>query len=225
MELRYRLRTYETPKISLEINIADSRPDVRGRKHRHGRKGCHHKDGHMNEHHHRRGRGHRHGHQVHSEGGPVRRRRILSGDQLRLVLLHLVGQQPRHGYDLIREIEAITNGAYVPSAGVVYPALSLLADMGHATASDDGEGRKMLDITDAGRTALHGADVEVKLLLERLASLGAAEQKVDGGPVRRAMHNLKAAMRGRLASEDVDHDTLLKAAAILDEAAARIERL
>lgn len=184
-------------------------------------------ENHRQGHRHGRGQGYRHGHSERGgmEGGPMRRRRILSGDQLRLVLLHLIGQQPRHGYDLIREVEAITNGAYVPSAGVVYPALSLLTDMGHATTSDDGEGRKVLSLSDAGRKALQGAGAEVKLLLDKLASMGAAEQKLDGGPVRRAMHNLKAAMRGRLASEEVDHETLLKAAAVIDEAAAKIERL
>jgi len=229
MELRQRLNPNKTKKITLEINVADPCHAGRGRHHRRGHYGSRHNGELMNEEHHRRGRGHGHRHGHHErgglEGGPMRRRRILSGDQLRLVLLHLVGQQPRHGYDLIREVEALTNGAYVPSAGVVYPALSLLADMGHVTTSDDGEGRKVLSLNDTGRKALQGAEAEVKLLLDKLASLGAAEQKVDGGPVRRAMHNLKAAVRGRLASEEVDHETLLKAAAIIDEAAAKIERL
>lgn len=177
----------------------------------------------MNEEHPRHRHGH-HGHQ-HREGEPMRRRRMMSGDQLKLVLMSLVRDETRHGYDLIKEIERLSNGAYVPSAGVVYPSLSLLADMGRLSVREDAEGRKLFDLTPKGKVALKSAEDELQAVLDRLARMGDAHEKVDGGPVRRAMHNLKAAMRGRLASADVDHDTLLKAAAILDEAASKIERL
>lgn len=160
----------------------------------------------------------------HSHKG-ARRRRMMSGDQLKLVLMHLLREKTRHGYDLIREIETLSNGAYVPSAGVVYPSLSLLSDMGRLSVREDAEGRKLFDLTDKGLVALKAADEEVQAVLERLSRLGDEREKVDGGPVRRAMHNLKAALRERLASEGVEREALLKAAAILDEAAAKIERL
>lgn len=155
----------------------------------------------------------------------ARRRRMMSGDQLKLVLMHLLREKTRHGYDLIREIETLSNGAYVPSAGVVYPSLSLLSDMGRLSVREDAEGRKLFDLTNKGLVALKAADEEVQAVLERLSRLGDEREKVDGGPVRRAMHNLKAALRERLASEGVEREALLKAAAILDEAAAKIERL
>ena len=63
------------------------------------------------------------------EGGG--RRRVFDSGELRLVLLKLISDQPRHGYDLIRAIEELTGGAYAPSPGVVYPTLTLLQDMGH----------------------------------------------------------------------------------------------
>ena len=56
------------------------------------------------------------------------RRRMFDGGELRLVLLKLIQDEPRHGYDLIKEIEELTGGAYAPSPGVVYPTLSMLAD-------------------------------------------------------------------------------------------------
>lgn len=155
----------------------------------------------------------------------ARRRRMMSGDQLKLVLMHLLREKTRHGYDLIKEIEALSNGAYVPSAGVVYPSLSLLADMGRLTVSEDAEGRKLFDLTPKGLVALKSAEDELGAVLARLSRLGDDREKTDGGPVRRAMHNLKASLRERLAGEGVDRDVLLKAAAILDEAAAKIERL
>ena len=61
------------------------------------------------------------------EGG--RGRRMFDGGELRLILLKLIEEQPRHGYDLIREIEERSGGAYAPSPGVIYPTLTMLDDM------------------------------------------------------------------------------------------------
>ncbi len=241
MELRYRLNTNETSNITLNINLSDGERHHRRRRHKahaHGHthgvsEGRGHKGRHGSgqRHHHR----HRHG-AYRLDGvkiGPMdsherkggRRRRMMTGDQLKLVLMHLLREKTRHGYDLIREIEALSNGVYVPSAGVVYPSLSLLADMGRLTVREDAEGRKLFDLTDKGMVALRASDEELQAVLERLSRLGDEREKIDGGPVRRAMHNLKAALRGRLETEDTDRETLLKAAAIIDEAAGRIERL
>ena len=215
------MKTYGNPNLSLHIQMTEAgrHPHYRGEKGRGYR------------HHHR----HRHGagmddslksgpmHDYDHKGG--RRRRMMSGDQLKLVLMHLLREKTRHGYDLIREIETLSNGVYVPSAGVVYPSLSLLADMGRLTVREDAEGRKLFDLTDKGLVALKASDEELQAVLERLSRLGEEREKIDGGPVRRAMHNLKAALRGRLEDEGADRETLLKAAAIIDEAAGRIERL
>src|SRR6476660_1939156 len=59
-----------------------------------------------------------------------RSRRMFESGALRLVLLKLIADEPRHGYDLIRAIEELTGGEYAPSPGVVYPTLTLLQDMG-----------------------------------------------------------------------------------------------
>ena len=64
------------------------------------------------------------------------RRRFFDAGQLRLVLLKLISMQPRHGYDLIRAVEELTGGAYVPSPGVVYPALSMLEDMNQVAGTE-----------------------------------------------------------------------------------------
>ena len=59
-----------------------------------------------------------------------RSKRMFESGELRLVLLKLIADEPRHGYDLIRAIEDLTGGEYAPSPGVVYPTLTLLQDMG-----------------------------------------------------------------------------------------------
>ena len=73
----------------------------------------------------------------------VGRRRVFDSGELQLVLLKLIADQPRHGYELIRAIEELTGGAYVPSPGVIYPTLTLLQDMGRieeATAGRSAQG-------------------------------------------------------------------------------------
>jgi DNA-binding PadR family transcriptional regulator len=153
------------------------------------------------------------------------RRRRFDGGELRLILLKLIADQPRHGYDLIRAIEELSGGAYAPSPGVIYPTLTLLADMGLIEERPDGGARKLLAITDAGAAHLAEQREAVDAALARLAALAAQQEKIDAAPIRRAMHNLKAVLEHRLIQHGVDKNTLLAAAALIDEAAARIERL
>lgn len=70
--------------------------------------------------------------------------------EVRTAVLALVAEQPMHGYQIIREIDERTNGAWKPSAGSVYPTLQLLADEGLITA-EESNGRKVYSLTEAGR--------------------------------------------------------------------------
>ena len=153
------------------------------------------------------------------------RRRIFDGGELRLVLLKLIADQPRHGYDLIRAIEELTGGAYAPSPGIVYPTLSILADLGHIEESEASGARKAFAATQAGRDELEAQAATVKALFERLSALAVTREHLDSAPVRRAMENLKSALRNRLGATDVAKNTPHDVAAILDEAAQKIERL
>lgn len=153
------------------------------------------------------------------------RRRMFDGGELRLVLLKLISDQPRHGYDLIRDIEERTGGAYAPSPGVVYPTLTLLADMGAIDETPSEGSRKLFAITDAGQAMLAEKAEEVAALLARLGEIGEARARTDGGPVRRAMANLRTVLHQRLSAEGVSADTLHDVAELLDEAARKIERL
>ncbi len=161
---------------------------------------------------------------MHEGRGGGRGRRMFDGGELRLILLKLIEETPRHGYDLIREIEARSGGAYAPSPGVVYPTLTLLDDMGLIEGSAEGT-RKAYTITDAGRAELADKAAEIEALFARLAELGRMQERHSGGPVRRAMGNLRAVLQDRLGHSDVDPETLHAVAAILDEAAQKIERL
>ena len=151
------------------------------------------------------------------------RRRMFDSGELRLVLLKLISDQPRHGYDLIRAIEELTGGAYAPSPGVVYPTLTMLEDMGHIDEQKSEGARKAFAITAEGAAHLESNKAEVDAILARLASLAAELEKFDGVTVRRAMLNLRMAIRGRLMQEGADKATMREVTAILDEAAQKIE--
>jgi DNA-binding PadR family transcriptional regulator len=158
------------------------------------------------------------------EGGRGRRRRMFDGDELRLILLKLIADEPRHGYDLIRDIEERTGGAYAPSAGVVYPTLTMLDDMGLIEATAEGS-RKQFAATEAGRVHLTERATEVTALMERLEAIGEERSRVDRAPIRRATGNLFSVLQHRLSRGDVAPETVHEMARLIDEAAQKIERL
>jgi len=154
-----------------------------------------------------------------------RRARMFDGGELRLVLLKLIADAPRHGYDLIREIEALTAGAYAPSPGVVYPTLTLLDEMGLIEEQQSEGAKKRFAATNAGRAHLSDHAEQVAAMIARLHALGAQRERVDAAPIRRAMGNLKVALGATFAREEVSRERMHEVAAMIDELAQRVERL
>jgi len=170
--------------------------------------------------------GGRHGH--HGEGrhgGRGGRRRMFDGGELKLVLLKLIADAPRHGYDLIREVETLTGGAYAPSPGVIYPTLTMLDEMNLIQEQQSDGAKKRFAVTDEGLRHLHDNRAAADALIARLAALGQEQERTDGAPVRRAMANLVMALQQRLSRGDFSDDTLHDVAALIDEVAQKIERL
>ena len=115
---------------------------------------------------------------------------MFESGELRLVLLKLIADEPRHGYDLIRAIEDLTGGEYAPSPGVVYPTLTLLQDMGLIEEAA-GEGpRKPFQVTDEGRAHLEEKADEVESLFGRLEDLAPKEPHGGGATLGRGIQNL-----------------------------------
>ncbi len=160
-----------------------------------------------------------------SERGGGRGRRMFDGGELRLVLLKLIQDEPRHGYELIKAIEDLTGGAYAPSPGVVYPALSMLAELGLIAEQATADSRKRFEITPDGAMHVEENREQIEGLLERLRAVGERHARTDGAPIRRAMGNLRVALQDRLSKGDFSEDTLHDVAALIDEVAQKIERL
>lgn len=153
------------------------------------------------------------------------RRRMFEGGQLRLVLLKLIAEEPRHGYDLIRAIEELTGGRYAPSPGVVYPTLTLLDEMGLIEQAPGEGARKPFQITEAGRAHLEENGEEADELINRLKALSPSHYPEGGSPIWRAMRNLGVAIRNRVAEGEITDETKFELAALIDELAQKIERL
>src|ERR1700690_2889425 len=82
-------------------------------------------------------------------GRAFRAARMLASEDLQLIILALLEEKPRHGYDIIKALEEHSSGLYTPSPGVVYPALTYLEEMGLALSETEGSKRRYR-ITEAG---------------------------------------------------------------------------
>jgi len=151
--------------------------------------------------------------------------RIFGHGGLRLVLLQLIADKPRHGYELIKAIEERLGGRYSPSPGVVYPTLTLLEELGHVSVeAPDGSNRKRYSATAAGLEHLASHRAATDALLARMD----ATDHVHGQrppPVARAIQNLKLAMHMRLSRTPLTEEQVHAIAAVLDDAAQRLEKI
>ena len=158
-------------------------------------------------------------------GGGRGRGRMFAGGELRLLLLKLIGDETRHGYELIKAIEELTGGNYAPSPGVVYPTLSLLLDEGMIEERADASPRKAFAITAEGEVELSGRSDQAEALIARLIALNEEDDARRAPPIARAVGNLFTALRDRATGGELDRDAIHAVAEILDEAARKIERL
>ncbi|MBV9862642.1 MAG: PadR family transcriptional regulator [Alphaproteobacteria bacterium] len=194
-------------------------------------------DGH--DHHSGRHRAHRHdaprGHRDHADPGHGHLRHgrrgrggrgggVLDPGDLRYVLLHLIAERPRHGYELIKAIEESFAGTYTPSPGVIYPTLTLLEDLGYLDPQTADGTRKLYAVTEAGTAFLAANRAVVDAILARMAAAGRAHSEGPAPEIRRALRNLEAALSIRLGRGPLDGEQARTVAATLDHAAGEIER-
>ena len=161
-------------------------------------------------------------------------RKLASGD-LQLLILALLADKPRHGYEIIKALDDRSKGFYIPSPGMVYPALTYLEEIGYAVIEADGA-RKRYHITDAGRTHLEANRAAADALFTQFDRVGQRMDHVrramrggddEGGPERGggsteivlARRNLRAALAAKAGSSPEEQKRI---AEILERAAAEI---
>ena len=162
------------------------------------------------------------------ERGPGRRGRrgrMFGQGELRLALLALIADAPRHGYELIKEIEEMTGGAYAPSPGAVYPTLQLLEDEGAIKEAEAEGAKKSFAVTEQGREELEDRKDEVEALMRRLGRHGERTTSWRSPDMFRAMGNLGSVLKNRARAGKLDEHTIKEIVDMVDEMAKRIERL
>lgn len=174
----------------------------------------------------------RHGHpgrgpgdrRMFGRGGRGDLARFFAHGDLRLVILHLIAEKPRHGYEIIKAIEERVGGAYSPSPGTVYPTLTLLEELGHVTVTP-GEGTKRLHtITPEGQAVLDGNRPTLEAILARMAEAEAALGEGPPPSLVRAKEGLKLALQMRLARGPLSAEQTAAITAALEAATAAVEQ-
>ncbi len=158
-------------------------------------------------------------------GFGAREGRMFDAGELRLVILALIAEKPRHGYDIIKELGERVGGDYSPSPGVVYPTLTMLEEMGYARPIQDEQGRKLYTATPEGEKALAESKAQVDAIFARFGDREDAEARGGVGSVIRAMMNLRAATRLRLRGRNATPEQIQAIVDALDAAAKTIERV
>lgn len=164
-------------------------------------------------------------HHSHAERGPQRRKRFFGHGDLRLVVLDMLARRASHAYELVRSIESLTHGHYVPSTGVIYPTLDHLQQHGFITISDEENGRREIAITDAGRQHLVDQQDDLEQINQRIKARTIGHDLRRHPEMKRALDNIKSALDSKVNQNALADEELQKVVAIIDEAAARIRDL
>jgi DNA-binding PadR family transcriptional regulator len=150
--------------------------------------------------------------------------RFFAHGDLHFVILHLIAERPRHGYEIIKAIEEMVGGAYSPSPGTVYPALTMLEEQGHIAVETSEGSKKLFAVTESGLAYLEVNRPAVELLLARMGRAGETHGNGPAPQIIRATENLKLALRLRMSRGPLSEDQIRAIAETLDRAAGEIER-
>jgi len=158
-------------------------------------------------------------------GWKARAGRVFEQGDLKYVILRLLAEKPRHGYEIIKELEERFGGSYAPSPGTVYPTLTMLEDLGYARAMPEEGGRKIYEITDEGRKHLEEHSATVDDIFERIAKFFEGFFDAPMSDLKRSMASLGRATFYVASRSPNDRERLAKISEILKRAAADIEKL
>jgi DNA-binding PadR family transcriptional regulator len=149
--------------------------------------------------------------------------RVFGPGDLRLVLLAMIEEKPRHGYELIKDLELKFGGGYAPSPGSIYPTLTLLEELGHVRSTISEGTRKLFEITADGRGYLRENQAALDSALARMEMAArAVAGEMPPEDLHHAMHTLKAALqfhRGGWSEKEVE-----RVRKIIEDAAEAITR-
>lgn len=156
-------------------------------------------------------------------GGPFggRGSRMFDAGALRIVVLGLIAEEPRHGYDIIKALESRFHGAYSPSPGAIYPMLQMMEEADLVSSETTGN-KRLYTITPEGRAYLE----ENKADLDRInAQLDEVSGDMRGVALGEAFHGLRHAFFAKVRSGSLTAEQAEKALDILKAARRDIDGL
>lgn len=163
-------------------------------------------------------------HHHHGRGFGMRGPKMFEAGALRYIVLQMIAEQPRHGYDIIKAIEERLGGGYAPSPGVIYPLLAMLEDLGHVVVTQEGN-KKLHTITPEGQAFLDQNRGFVKAVNARMSRAGRERGSPGGGDIKHALHALKAMVVTRFRGEDLTEEQVSKIQAILEHATEEVQKV
>ena len=144
---------------------------------------------------------------------------------LKYVILRLLAEKPRHGYEIIKEMEERFSGAYAPSAGTVYPTLTLLEDLGYATVTPQEGGKKVYAITPEGEKYLEENKSAVEDIFERISDFGSSFLSEAVMDVNKAFGRVARATYTTVPWQSGDKSVVEEIKQVLERAATEIEEI
>jgi DNA-binding PadR family transcriptional regulator len=156
-------------------------------------------------------------------GGPFggRGSRMFDSGALRLVVLGLIAETPRHGYDIIKALESRFHGAYSPSPGAIYPMLQMLEEADLVTSASEGN-KRLYAITDAGRAYLGENRAELDKINAQLDEASGDIRRSDLGE---ELHGLRHALFTKLRSGALTAEQVQEVTRILRTAREALDKL
>ncbi len=178
----------------------------------------HHHEFDREHHHHGRGGEHHH-------GGGGRRQRFFGHGELRVVILDLLSRNASHGYEIIKEIETLTQGNYTPSPGVIYPTLDFLEDQQFITITEEDGGRKKIAITAIGEQWLEENSEHLEHIQERIKARNVGFELRKNPQMKRALENFKAVLDLKVNQGEISAAQLKLIIGVIDRASLEISQL
>jgi len=153
------------------------------------------------------------------------RERLFDSGDIRFVVLKLLAEQPSYGYQLMKTMEERLAGGYTPSAGVIYPTLTMLEEEGLATAATSEGNRKVYSVTPQGLEYLKANKDRVDELFERLEETGRGYRHGRSPELMKAMHNLRGAILARVFRGNATPEQIARITEAVNAAAKAIDEL
>jgi DNA-binding PadR family transcriptional regulator len=151
--------------------------------------------------------------------------RLFDAGDLKLVILKLLAEEPSYGYQLMKRMEERLAGGYSPSAGVIYPTLTLLEEEGLASVATSTDNKKVYTVTQAGLSFLEGNKERVEELFARLDEARGGFERGRSPEIMKAFMNLRGAVMARVFRGNVSAEQIKKITEAINAAATAIDEI